>query len=99
MTRVEPSPDPTAATTAISGPRPATTTIATSGARGVRTTIAAPGALGVGIGWRPEIAGYVDSLPGLRFTEVVAESVPRTGAVPAALAALRDRGVCVVPHG
>lgn len=26
-------------------------------------------ALGVGIGWRPDIAGYVRSLPGLRFTE------------------------------
>ena len=55
--------------------------------------------LGVGIGWRPEIAGYVDKLPGLRFTEVVAESIPRTGPVPPALAALRDRGVRVVPHG
>jgi uncharacterized protein (UPF0276 family) len=54
---------------------------------------------GVGIGWRPEIAGYVDSLPGLRFTEVVAESIPRTGPLPPALVALRDRGVHVVPHG
>ncbi|GAA2578294.1 DUF692 domain-containing protein [Actinomadura fulvescens] len=54
--------------------------------------------LGVGIGWRPEIAGFVKDLPGLRFTEVIAESVhdghPQTG-----LLALRDRGVRVVPHG
>jgi uncharacterized protein (UPF0276 family) len=63
------------------------------------STIAGPGALGVGIGWRPEIAGYVETLPGLRFTEVVAESIPRTGPVPPALVALRDRGVRVVPHG
>ena len=35
--------------------------------------------LGVGIGWRPEIAGFVAGLPGLRFAEVVAESVPVHG--------------------
>ncbi|GAA4211906.1 DUF692 domain-containing protein [Actinocatenispora rupis] len=54
--------------------------------------------LGVGIGWRPEIAGVVRDLPGLRFTEVVAESLPPDGP-PALLAALRDRDVTVVPHG
>jgi uncharacterized protein (UPF0276 family) len=53
---------------------------------------------GVGIGWRPEIAGYVADLPGLRFTEVVAESV-RPSALPPALLALRERGVTVIPHG
>jgi uncharacterized protein len=52
---------------------------------------------GVGIGWRPEIAGYVAGLPGLRFTEVVAESI-RPDALPAELVALRERGVTVVPH-
>lgn len=54
---------------------------------------------GVGIGWRPEIAGFVAALPGLRFTEVVAESVGATGPLPAELAELRGRGVAVVPHG
>ncbi|MFI0444999.1 DUF692 domain-containing protein [Actinomadura sp. 6N118] len=54
--------------------------------------------LGVGIGWRPEIAGFVKELPGLRFTEVVAESV-HEGHPPADLLALCDRGVRVVPHG
>ncbi|MBF9130963.1 DUF692 domain-containing protein [Plantactinospora sp. S1510] len=58
-----------------------------------------PDSYGVGIGWRPEIAGFVAELPGLRFVEVVAESVPATGPAPPALAALRDRGVAVVPHG
>jgi uncharacterized protein len=53
---------------------------------------------GVGIGWRPEIAGYVADLPGLRFTEVIAESV-RPSALNPALAALRDKGVTVIPHG
>jgi uncharacterized protein (UPF0276 family) len=55
---------------------------------------------GVGIGWRREIAGFIAALPGLRFTEVIAESLPGPGGeLPAGLAALRDRGVAVVPHG
>jgi hypothetical protein len=54
---------------------------------------------GVGIGWRPEIAGFVAGLPGLRFTEVVAESVSAHRPLPEPLAALRDQGVAVVPHG
>jgi uncharacterized protein (UPF0276 family) len=54
---------------------------------------------GVGIGWRPEIAGFVASLPGLRFAEVVAESVHAHGELPAGLDELRDRGVAMVPHG
>ncbi|MEH0936717.1 DUF692 domain-containing protein [Micromonospora psammae] len=54
---------------------------------------------GVGIGWRPEIAGFVADLPGLRFVEVVAESLAPTGPLPPGLAELRGRGVTVVPHG
>ncbi|MEV4639485.1 DUF692 domain-containing protein [Actinoplanes sp. NPDC049548] len=56
-------------------------------------------AYGVGIGWRPEIAGFVAQLPGLRFAEVVAESVHAHGDLPIGLTDLRDRGVAVVPHG
>ncbi|MEV5825556.1 DUF692 domain-containing protein [Spirillospora sp. NPDC052242] len=59
---------------------------------------AAPAGLGVGIGWRPAIGGFVASLPGLRFTEVIAESV-RPARPDPALLALRDRGAAVVPHG
>ncbi|MFF5216485.1 DUF692 domain-containing protein [Micromonospora sp. NPDC000442] len=54
---------------------------------------------GVGIGWRPEIAGFVAELPGLRFVEVIAESVPTAGPPPDDLVELRERGVTVVPHG
>ncbi|RAY13253.1 DUF692 domain-containing protein [Actinomadura craniellae] len=54
--------------------------------------------LGVGIGWRPEIAGFVAELPGLGFTEVIAESVHPDRPWPGLLE-LRDRGVAVVPHG
>lgn len=57
------------------------------------------GPIGVGIGWRPEIAGFVAELPGLRFVEVIAESVPTAGPLPAGLPDLRERGVAVVPHG
>ncbi|MBX7266085.1 DUF692 domain-containing protein [Micromonospora sp. Llam7] len=57
------------------------------------------GPSGVGIGWRPEIAGFVAELPGLRFVEVVAETVPTAGPAPEGLVELRERGVAVVPHG
>ncbi len=55
--------------------------------------------LGVGLGWRREIAGVPAALPGLRFTEVVAESLPVHGPPPPMLDALGERGVTVVPHG
>lgn len=52
---------------------------------------------GLGIGWRPEIAGFVAGLDDLGFTEVIAESVH--GELLPPLARLRDRGVPVIPHG
>ncbi|AEA27401.1 DUF692 domain-containing protein [Pseudonocardia benzenivorans] len=65
--------------------------------------VAEPGAgpatrLGTGIGWRPEIAGIVAELPGLRFCEVIAEAID-PAAPPRGVAELRDRGVPVIPHG
>jgi uncharacterized protein (UPF0276 family) len=54
--------------------------------------------LGVGIGWRAEIAGFVSSLRGLRFAEVIAEAV-HPSRPPAELLELRERGVEIVPHG
>jgi uncharacterized protein len=53
---------------------------------------------GLSLGWRPEIAGLISALPGLRFCEVIAESL-RGGAPPPALGVLRARGVTVIPHG
>ncbi|MFC7484166.1 DUF692 domain-containing protein [Luedemannella flava] len=59
-----------------------------------------PGDYGVGIGWRPEIAGFVADLPGLRFVEVVAESLHAPArSIPDGLRDLRARDVAVVPHG
>src|SRR5512139_3979994 len=54
---------------------------------------------GVAIGWRPEIAGFVADLPGLRFTEIIAESLSPSSGMPPLLADLRSRGVAIVPHG
>ncbi|MGH3728608.1 MAG: DUF692 domain-containing protein [Micromonosporaceae bacterium] len=54
---------------------------------------------GVGLGWRPEISGLFDELPGLRFCEVIAESLSGRGPTPEPLADLVARGVTVVPHG
>jgi uncharacterized protein len=60
-------------------------------------SVSAP-ALGVGIGWREELAGFIAQVDDLRFVEVVAEAVePRS--LPRPLAALRARGVQVIPHG
>ncbi|GGW20116.1 UPF0276 protein [Streptomyces capoamus] len=54
--------------------------------------------LGTGIGWRPEIAGAVEGMPGIDWVEVVAENVC-PGHLPESLLRLRERGVTVVPHG
>lgn len=54
--------------------------------------------LGTGIGWRPEIADAVESMPGVDWVEVVAENVC-PGHLPESLRRLRERGVTVVPHG
>ncbi|MFE1291965.1 DUF692 domain-containing protein [Streptomyces sp. NPDC058751] len=57
-----------------------------------------PGRLGTGIGWRPEIAGTVEGMPGVDWVEVVAENLC-PGHLPESLVRLRERGVTVVPHG
>ncbi|MGW1157945.1 DUF692 domain-containing protein [Streptomyces sp. NPDC002519] len=54
--------------------------------------------LGTGIGWRPEIAGAVERMPGIDWVEAVAENVC-PGHLPESLVRLRERGVTVVPHG
>ncbi|WP_262062535.1 DUF692 domain-containing protein [Streptomyces sp. STR69] len=54
--------------------------------------------LGTGIGWRPEIAGAVEHLPGIDWVEAVAENLC-PGHLPESLLRLRERGVTVIPHG
>lgn len=54
--------------------------------------------LGRGAGWRPQIDGALARAGGLGFIEVVAESIGARG-LPAGVAAARERGLQVVPHG
>ncbi|MEV6165838.1 DUF692 domain-containing protein [Streptomyces sp. NPDC052052] len=54
--------------------------------------------LGIGIGWRPEIADTIETLPGIDWVETVAENLCPDH-LPDALVRLRERGVTVVPHG
>jgi uncharacterized protein len=67
-------------------------------------------ALGLGIGWRPELASFIDqrtAAPDARaggeaalgFVEVIAESLHPGAGLPAPLARLRERGLAVIPHG
>lgn len=65
--------------------------------RGVR--VMTPASLGLGIGWRPELALFIDRRDDLGFVEVIAENVAASAAVPAPLERLRERGVRIVPHG
>lgn len=53
---------------------------------------------GVGIGWRPEIDHTIRALAGLRWCEVVAESI-HPARLPDGVHALREGGVAIVPHG
>ncbi len=54
--------------------------------------------LGRGVGWRPQIDGAIARADGLGFVEVVAEAVGAHG-LPRGVAAARERGLQVVPHG
>jgi len=54
--------------------------------------------LGPGVGWRPQIDAAIAGAQGLGFIEVIAESVGEHG-LPAGVAAARERGLQVVPHG
>ncbi len=55
--------------------------------------------LGLGIGWRPEIAVFIERRTDLGWVEVVAENVGARHGIPEAVMQLRERGMQVVPHG
>jgi uncharacterized protein (UPF0276 family) len=63
------------------------------------TAAAAVGSLGLGIGWRPEIAHFIERRTDIGFVEVVAENVNASPGALSAVDGLRERGVRVVPHG
>ncbi len=52
----------------------------------------------VGVGWRRELAHWIDSGGGHPLVEVMAEHFPTARAVPHAIDRLRGRGTVVVPH-
>jgi len=54
--------------------------------------------LGLGGGWRPELALMLDRRADLGFIELLAEDFWSARELPAAVEALRDRGVTVVAH-
>jgi uncharacterized protein len=53
---------------------------------------------GAGLGWRPETA-YACAQRKISFAEIVAESMPKDGSLPAPLQQLVDRGLPVIVHG
>ena len=52
----------------------------------------------LGIGWRPQIALWIERRRDLRFVEIVAENIDHDH-VPQPLEILRQRGVAIIPHG
>ena len=54
--------------------------------------------LGRGIGWRPQLDRALAHADGLGFIEVIAEAIGSAG-LPDGVAAARERGLQVVPHG
>ncbi|MET0406694.1 MAG: DUF692 domain-containing protein [Cystobacter sp.] len=54
---------------------------------------------GVGLGWRRQLAHFIDTWEDVGFVEVLAEHLPERGALPEPLRRLRARGVPVVLHG
>jgi uncharacterized protein (UPF0276 family) len=54
--------------------------------------------LGRGIGWRPQLDGALAHADGLGFIEVIAEAIGSAG-LPDGVAAARERGLQIVPHG
>jgi uncharacterized protein len=56
------------------------------------------GPMGIGIGWRTEIALWIDRRPNLRFVEVMLEDFDTCRPLPVAIQRLLDRGVTIAPH-
>ena len=54
---------------------------------------------GVGLGWRRQLAHYLDEAEGVGFVEVLAEHLDPKGPLPEPLKRLKERGVPVVLHG
>jgi uncharacterized protein (UPF0276 family) len=53
----------------------------------------------LGIGWRPELALFIQRRKDLGFVEILAESFNPLRSLPGALVELKERGMRIVPHG
>lgn len=62
-------------------------------------SLGCPPGMGLGIGWRPELAHFIDRQRDLGFVEIVAESMVSGEPLPEPLELLRERGLAVIPHG
>ncbi len=51
-----------------------------------------------GVGWRRELAVWIDRRPRMRFLEVMAEDFSPSRPLPPSILGLLERGVTVVPH-
>src|SRR6218665_3648594 len=54
---------------------------------------------GVGLGWRRQLAHFIDTAGGIGFVEVLAEHLDAQRPLPGPLVRLQERGVPVVLHG
>jgi len=57
------------------------------------------GLTGVGLGWRRQLAHFIDTAGGIGFVEVLAEHLDAQRPLPGPLVRLQERGVPVVLHG
>lgn len=54
---------------------------------------------GLGIGFRPELARFIESRDDIAFVEIVADDFTHLTCIPQALRDLQKRGVAIIPHG
>lgn len=52
----------------------------------------------LGIGFRPELARFIEQHENIQFVEIVADDYKHLGCIPQALRDLQRRGVTVIPH-
>jgi len=52
----------------------------------------------LGIGFRPELARFIESRDDIAFVEIIAEDYSHLECIPQALRDLQERGVTIIPH-
>ncbi len=55
--------------------------------------------LGIGLGWRPEVALFINRWKEAGFVEILAEDFTNASKLPPALHQLRARQIPIIPHG